>query len=94
MITSQSSIFLLFFSGFLSTEDEYSPGNYGLLDQTMALRWVRDNIANFGGDPNKVTIFGNSAGSASVNLHLISPLSKGEGEDFLQLLDEMVTLQT
>ncbi|XP_032786528.2 venom carboxylesterase-6 [Daphnia magna] len=63
--------------GFLSTDDSEAPGNYGLLDQTMALRWVRDNIRSFGGDPNLVTIFGCSAGAASVNYHILSPLSKG-----------------
>ena len=52
--------------GFLSTEDQHAPGNYGLFDQHLAIKWVHDNIKAFGGDPNKVTIFGNSAGGASV----------------------------
>ncbi|XP_073998509.1 venom carboxylesterase-6-like [Rhodnius prolixus] len=63
--------------GFLSMEDEILPGNLGLKDQTMALRWVQRNIKNFGGDPKKVTIMGESAGGASIYLHMISPMSKG-----------------
>ncbi|XP_034474442.1 esterase E4 [Drosophila innubila] len=52
-------------------------GNYGYLDQIMALEWVQAHIANFGGDPDLVTIMGMSAGSMAVSLHLVSPLSKG-----------------
>ncbi|CAH1398676.1 unnamed protein product [Nezara viridula] len=63
--------------GFLSFEDNVMPGNQGLKDQVMALRWVKNNIAKFGGDPNKVTLVGESAGAASVYHHTISPLSKG-----------------
>ncbi|CAG7837972.1 unnamed protein product [Allacma fusca] len=62
--------------GFLSTLDEVLPGNYGLKDQQLSLRWVQENVRRFGGDPTSVTIMGNSAGGASVNYQMMSPLSK------------------
>jgi para-nitrobenzyl esterase len=52
-------------------------GNYGLLDQIAALQWVQKNIDQFGGDPSRVTIFGQSAGGESILIHLVSPQSKG-----------------
>nr|XP_024218966.1 esterase FE4 [Halyomorpha halys]XP_024218967.1 esterase FE4 [Halyomorpha halys] len=67
----------LAYLGFLSFEDKEMPGNQGLKDQVMALRWVKKNIAKFGGDPNKVTLVGESAGGASVYHHTVSPLSRG-----------------
>lgn len=63
--------------GFLCLGIEDAPGNAGLKDQVMALRWVKENIRAFGGDPDSVTIFGESAGSASVMYHLVSPMSNG-----------------
>jgi len=63
--------------GFLSLEDETLPGNYGMKDQVLSLMWVKSHIDDYGGDSDKMTIYGESAGSCSTSLHLISPLSKG-----------------
>lgn len=62
--------------GFLYFGRPDAPGNAGLFDQLMALQWINDNIDQFGGDPQRVTIFGESAGAVSVAYHLLSPLSR------------------
>ncbi|XP_076231278.1 uncharacterized protein LOC143177296 [Calliopsis andreniformis] len=62
--------------GFISTGDASAPGNLGLKDQVVALRWIQRNIAAFGGDPNSVTISGYSVGGLSTMLHMLSPMSK------------------
>lgn len=64
-------------AGFLALGHPEAVGNAGMKDQVLALRWVQDNIAAFGGDPDQVTIFGESAGAVSVGLHTLSDQSKG-----------------
>jgi para-nitrobenzyl esterase len=61
----------------LTAEGGGASGNYALMDQIAALRWVRDNIARFGGDPGNVTIFGHSAGGQDVGLLMVSPQARG-----------------
>ncbi|XP_078584058.1 carboxylesterase 1C-like [Branchiostoma floridae x Branchiostoma japonicum] len=63
--------------GFLPTLEEDAPGNFGFHDQIKALQWVQANIRNFGGDPEKVTIFGESSGGQSVSLLVMSPMTRG-----------------
>ncbi|XP_013857896.1 bile salt-activated lipase [Austrofundulus limnaeus] len=63
--------------GFMSTGDSKMPGNYGLWDQHAAIAWVHRNIRSFGGNPDNITIFGESAGGASVSLQTLSPHNKG-----------------
>ena len=70
---SHESFFLLLHS----TGDQHARGNWGYLDQVAALRWVQKNIAYFGGNRDRVTIFGGSAGGTSVSSHVVSPMSKG-----------------
>lgn len=58
--------------GFFSTGDEVASGNWGLKDAVLALEWVRDNVAYFGGDPTQVTLFGQSAGAAATQVLALS----------------------
>ena len=65
------------FGFFNHPEMENQTGNFGLEDEILALQWVKDNIAQFGGDPENITLFGESAGGAHVTYHIASPLSEG-----------------
>ncbi|CAL8114282.1 unnamed protein product [Orchesella dallaii] len=62
--------------GFLSTGDEENPGNWGLKDQALAIKWVVDNISRFGGNPKSITLMGQSAGAVTVHLHMMSNMTK------------------
>lgn len=73
LVTSQYRLNTL---GFLATGDDASPGNFAMKDQVMALKWVKDNIKSFGGDPDSITIAGQRAGASSVHMLTMSPLSK------------------
>lgn len=63
--------------GFIDFEDPELgvSGNAGMKDQVLALKWIKENIAKFGGDPDNILIFGTSAGGMSVHLHMLSPMS-------------------
>jgi len=78
-------------TGFLNTEDEVVPGNMGLKDQSMALRWVKENIAAFGGNPESITLTGTSAGGCSVHFHYLSPWSRGKNPLSYSLLHNDIT---
>lgn len=66
-----------FFAGFLPAVDGSSRGNYGIMDQVAALHWIQENVAEFGGNPKNVTVFGHGHGAACVNLLMLTPLTKG-----------------
>lgn len=76
-INYRLGLFGFFVSDELIAEDRHAAGNYGILDQIAALQWVQENIEQFGGDRNNVTIMGQSAGSGSVNMLTISPYAAG-----------------
>ena len=62
--------------GFMCLPSDEASGNMGILDQIMALKWIQNHITSFGGDPNRVTIFGQSAGAASASHIMLSPLAE------------------
>jgi len=76
-INYRLGVFGFLASADLTREGQGHAGNYGLLDMAAALRWVQANIAKFGGDPGNVTIFGESAGSFSVNALMVAPEARG-----------------
>lgn len=64
------------FFGFLNAETETASGNMGLYDQAAALKWVKENIKNFGGNPEEITVFGESAGALSIGMLAVSPVTR------------------
>ena len=67
-------------TGFFNLDVDGAPGNQGLKDMILALKWTKENIEAFNGDKGRVTIFGESAGGAAVSFLILSPLSRGEWE--------------
>lgn len=74
-------------------DDELAPGNQGLKDMVLALKWVKENVGNFGGDPNNVTIFGKSAGGAAIHYLTISPLARGHIRNISYIIFIMISIQ-
>ena len=70
------------FQGWLLTKNEKIPGNAGLKDQLLALKWVQNNIKKFGGNPKKVTLAGQSSGGVSAVAHTMSDQSKGKINEY------------
>lgn len=81
----------LLYIGFLSTEDDVIPGNFGLKDQAAVLLWIKNYIGEFGGDLNRVTLSGESSSSLDVVLHMMSPLSKSKSLH-LSYLTELIRI--
>ena len=70
--------------GFMCLNHPEAAGNMGLMDQSLAMDWVRDHIHDFGGDPNQITIFGESAGAASVSYHMVSEWSSHKFQRYIK----------
>lgn len=80
--------------GFMVSKSDGLFGNYGLEDQRMAIQWVHDHIHNFGGDPSRVTLFGESAGAMSIGMHLLDQERRGQYQLSKKLLFHGVVLQS
>ncbi|KAL1476682.1 hypothetical protein MTO96_036331 [Rhipicephalus appendiculatus] len=78
--------------GFLDANSPEAPGNMGLMDQNLALKWIQENIREFGGDPSRVTILGESAGAMCVHAHILSPMSRGLFQRAFMMSGTMHTL--
>jgi len=79
MLWLNVSLFCCGNAGFLSTLDHNSPGNYGLMDVIHVLKFIKKNILEFGGNPDKVTLLGTGSGASIVGLLLVSPKSYDDG---------------
>lgn len=75
--TYESKNYKPFNLGFFTTFTDDFPPNLAMLDQVEAIKFVKEEVSNFGGDPNRITLFGQSAGASSVSAHTYSPLTKG-----------------
>lgn len=79
--------------GFLDVGTKNCAGNCGLRDQLLAIKWVKENIKQFGGNPENITIFGESSGAMAIYFHLLSPMSKGKNSDSDTIMQK-ISIQT
>lgn len=89
--SSNNVSFILLGSFSLNDTSLDYPGNLGLKDQALGLKWVKDNIKRFGGNENDITIFGESAGGVSIHLQVLSPLSAGIISNYLSIYIYLLT---